>query len=225
MRTRNPDARLRAIQAAQQAPTHTLERALWEFLRGEGTDETVAYAREIYSNTREREVLQAWFIARATNEEITRYLRVPVVVLDAYRHLFFDVTIFRDELDIMSWVREYEENEQGSELGVDLLQMAFKSGVDALAWLYGRGELVLDPMKVQQQIMTDAFMRGRAHSGNSLSSKEVAAAHGLYKTANAIAEKLAKKSTGAGFDDLLIKLRHRDLTAPVEEIPKDDLLH
>lgn len=225
MRTRNPDARFLAVRAMPAPPEEGLERALWELLRGVREDKVVSYAHEVYEKVSEREVLQAWFVARAEDAVITEVLRIPADVLAAYRHLFFDLSLFRDELDLVSWVSEYATERRGTPFGAQLLQQAMNCGVDALLWIYGRGQYVVDPHKVQQQAMTDAFVRGRSHRGHDLSGSQARAAMACLKLGASLAEKLAQRNGGAGLGDLLIKLRHRDLTSPREEIPQSDLLH
>lgn len=221
MRTRNPDNRYRSVKAATERPEHVLDAALWDLLhRGATANKTVMHAHEIWANPYEREIMQAFLLAGADDALLDTHLRLPPSVTQAYRHLFFDRNMFRDELDVMSWVRDY----QGTPEGTKLLHSAMENGVEVVAWICGY-HIALDAQTVQQRIMLDSFARSRSHRGNSLSSKEVAVAHSLMKTAASQAEKLSKRGSGAGLNELILKLRHRDMTSPVNEIPKDDLLH
>ena len=220
MRTRNPDHRYRAISRAEEEPEHAYESALWKLRRGETIEGVVSYAQEIYASLLQREILQAWILARASDDTIQQWLRIPAEVTRAYRHLFFDVNIFRDELDILSWVHEYEQEHMGSEHGVQLLQIAVMEGVDKLAFLYGRGEADVDPEKVQRVAMTEAYHRGRAHRGAAVSSKDAAAAHSFMNTAVKIAQGLGKKG-GPDLDGLRLKLAFKDQTQSINEAVED----
>jgi hypothetical protein len=225
MPTRRPDQRYLSIKSnTKRAPRHQLEKALWKMLHRKGADPTVGYAFEIYSNEFQREAMQAWLLARADYTQIQQHLRVPPDVSDAYRYLFFDVGLFRDELDLLSWVHEYEQNQQGTPQGAQLLKLAVTGGVDALAWLFGRGEFAVDPDKVTNQVMTDSFFRGQSNRGHGVSSKEAAAAHRFYQTAFRVAQPLANKGDANALNGIRIKLLHRDLTAPVDSVPPEDLL-
>lgn len=226
-RKTRPDERYWTLRNLAAAPEHPHECAMWELLKGDGADQTAAYALEIYLDDFEREVFQAWHMARATEEQIEQHLRIPVEVTRLYRHVFFDMNLFRDELSVVKWVREYEEDApRGSSYGAELLRNANMGGVDALLWLFGRGEHVVESDKVMQQVMTDSYYRGRANRGHSVGSKETAAAHGFMKTAFSAAQTLAKKGPIDGVNALLIKLRYRDMTTPVDkEQQKEDILH
>jgi hypothetical protein len=199
-----------------EEPEHGFEAALWKIRRGEVVEGVVAWAHEIWSSLLQREVMQAWLLARGSDEAIHRWLRIPSEVTQAYRYLFFDVDIFRDELDILSWVNEYEQEREGSEHGVQLLQIAVMEGVDKLTFLYGRGEAEMDPDKVQYVAMTEAYHRGRAHRGASVSSKEAQAAHAFMNTAAKIAQGLGKKGS-PDLGGLRLKLKFNDQTEPVAE--------
>ena len=216
MRTRNPDHRYRVVCRASEEPSHGIEAALWKIRRGEEITGVAKWAHEIYASVFEREVMQAWVLARASDDVIQRWLRIPPEVTQAYRYLFFDVEVFRDELDILSWVHEYEQERQGSDLGVQLLHIAVMEGVDKLTFLYGRGESEMDPDKVQYVVMTEAYHRGRAHRGASVSSKEAQAAHSFMNTAAKIAQGLGKKGA-PDLGGLRLKLKFNDQTEPVAD--------
>lgn len=219
-----PDHRYRAVDHASEAPAHPIERALWELLHRIGTDLSVARAGEIYFDVGQREVLQGWIVAGATDAQVETIARVPTAVTAAFRHLFFDVAIFRDDLELLSWVNSYEKN-GGTPFGGELLRNAIMHGVDYLRWTFGRGEMDLDPNTVIKRAMTDAYFRGRMNRGHALSSKEAAAAHGFLKTAASLATQLGK--TGApNVNDIIIKLKHRDMTEKVEDVAvKEQILH
>lgn len=234
MRSRNPAHRYTALHAAVHAavqpdalvPEHPLELALWNLLRQQAaTDDAVEYAHEIFTGTTEREIMQAWLLANATDVDIFQWLRVPEAVTRAYRFLFFDCHVFRDELNVLRWVREYETHQNGTPYGAKLLQTALHGGVDQLAWLFGRGTAVVDPNRVVNTVMTDAFFRSRAHRGASIASEEVRAAHGFMNTAFKAATAAGNRSApDAG--KLLINLRFREMTEPVAEIAQQvEILH
>lgn len=187
---------------------------------------TVTWAHDIYESMMQREIMQAWLISGATDKDVNNWLRVPEEVTQAYRHLFFDVDIFRDELDILAWISEYEQEGHGTALGVQLLQTAYAEGVDKMAHLYGRGKAEVDPVKVQTVAMTEMYHRGRAHRGASLSSREASAAHNFMTSAVKIAQVLGNK-TAPDLSGLRLKLRFNDQTEPVNDAAErgEEFLH
>ena len=225
-RTRNPDRCLRTVAAAKAPPSDSLETALFDVLKnGTTSNDLVAYAYEVYGKETEREILQAWLIAGATDAQLFEHLSIPVDVTRVYRVLFFDVDVFRDRLDMLSWVSEYAKELGGTAYGARLLQTAVTRGVDTLRWLFGAGAGELDPQQVLQQAMSDAYYRGKSNRDYALSSKETAMAHTFMNTAVKIASQLDKKKAPDA-NALLIKLRYRDMTESVETLPeKQNLLH
>lgn len=222
MRSRNPAHRYLAVKSSSAAPEHPYEQALWAALKSDTSDENpVVRALEIYSGVEERETLQAWILSYATDDVMETYLRVPQGVLAAYRHLFFDATVFRDELDVQRWVREYN----GTEYGASLLRNAVLMGPQYLAWLFGRGVSDIEPDVVKRHIMADAFFRGRSNRAFSLTSQETKAAHAMMNTAFKAAESLGTTSA-PDINQILLKLRYRDMTETVEKVaPTEEILH
>jgi len=224
MRARDPSHRYRAVQVASEAPAHPYEAALWNLLRQQAGDEQVAYALELYAGDFERELMQAWLLANATDAQVKQHLRIAEEATRAYRHLFFDTTVFRDELAVLRWVREYKPP-ANAPFGEALLQNALMMGVDYLAWMICRGHASPDPEMVRKTIMADAYFRGRMNRFHPLSSREAQLSHQLM--AQAFKASLAL-SEGSQLDvnQILIKLRYRDDTVPIDAVVKrEDLLH
>lgn len=222
MPSRNPRHRFDAIRASSVPPEHSIELALWHALRGTGTDPAVVRALEIYEGVDERETMQAWFIAYATDAQIQQTLRVSEDVTHAYRLLFFDITVFRDELDVIRWVREYAD--AGTDYGAQLLQNAVLMGPDYLAWLYSRGVVTLDPEAVKKHVMADAFFRGRQNRHHAMTSKEAQVSHAFMTTAFRASESLG--TSNIDMNQILIKLRYRDMTEPVDAVAQhEEILH
>lgn len=227
MRTRNPDRRLRAVVAAAVQPEHRLEAALWRLLRNQPCDnEDVEYAYELHSTTVTRQVLQAWLVAGASDENIHRWLGVTADVLAAYRHLFFDVLVFRDRLDLLAWIEERRDDPNMSPYALQLLHIAFQGGVEPLAFQFSGGQFAVDPQRALEQMMTEAYFRSQAGRGCSVGSKEAQAALAQMNAATKAAQ-LAGKKGGPDVQQLLLKLRYRELTTPVDQTvaAEDNILH
>ena len=224
MPSREPDQRyLNTREAVRNGapPVDGRERALYHCIRREPADATIQYAYDIHRSEYQRELLQAWFVAGATDTDVETLLRVPCAVTEAYRRLFFDMEAFRDHLVLLSWVHDYK----GSAFGRTILQQAVMSGIKGMMWQFSLGDASIDPKVVLGQVMVDSYYRARAGRTAGLSSAESNAAHQHMKTAMTAATTLSKTDTGNALGDLLIKLQHRDLTAPSTDVPDTDLLH
>ncbi len=227
MRRRNPDYRARLVLRAETAAVHPLENALFQIVHKNAPfDEMVSWAYDIYTEQHEREIMQAFLLAEATDADIYQRLRIPPPVTQAYRYLFFDLTLFRDELHILTWVKSYEDGKQGTAYGAQLLRDAMTYGVKRLHWLFGRGEVEVEAEVVQRRVMADTFFRGQAQRMYKIDSEEAKAAHALSKTALGAAVALNNKVDNSGVNALAIRLLHREMTTPVEEErPEDVPLH
>lgn len=226
VKRKNPDWRYRDLITNKERPANNPEQGLWDFLHSKTpiTDDDLDWAHELHSVTGEKEAMQAWLMAGATNDEIEHWLRIPDTVTAVYRHLFFDINAFRDELAMRTWVKEYEAI---SKDGARMLREAIEFGTEKLAWLYGRGQAVIDPQRAQQQLMTDAYYRGRSHRGMSLTSPGITVAHAFMNTAIRTAQPLGTTEGEGIINKLLIQLRHRDDTVKVgaEGNTGEDILH
>ncbi len=222
MLTRRPDHRYFSTKRAKEIPEHPLELALWHALNNKITDKHVARALELYSAD-EAVILYAWLVAEASDEQIKDALGISEETTQAYRHLFFDRHEFRDRLDLIRWVREYSE--ENPDQGVDILQNALVMGVPYLMWVYSKGEIALDPDTVKRQVMADAYFRGRSNRMHAMTSKEAQTAHQYMATAFKASQVLGEKSQG-DMNQILIKLRYRDMTETVAEAAKDgEIIH
>lgn len=235
MRTRRPDKRSYTIKQRHSAGLspeghNIVDAAYYEYLRAGHTDNAaVMHACEIAANEYETEILNAFMLAGATNEQLETHFRIPPDVSTAYRHLFFDPSHFRDELDVYSWVREQEQGRLVSPHAVGLLKQALSTGVDGLLWVYSRVKNPVDPTAVIQDVLMHAYMRAKQHRAADIKSTAAKEAHTHMGTAMKAAGMLiqhaasATATNGNGVSELLIKLGHRELTTSIDDTDKDIL--
>lgn len=221
---------MRAVLLAQKKGTHLehpIEQAMLLFLQGKQKDPDVEYAYEIYSNEQERDVLNAWFLSGADEKDVYEHLRIPEKVSKVYMHLFFDVTRFRDELDVYSWVIEMESDYSISRTTQQLYRQALMGGVDSMAWVYSRNREQLNPRKVLENIMADSYFRAKMNRNAPINSQAGKDAQSYMATALKAGDLLARHSPqqSSGVADLIIKLEHTDTTIPVSATKETEYLH
>lgn len=215
-----PDHRWIAVKAATDQPEHPIEAACWRHLRQLEVSPAIDRAKEIYEETFERERLQPWLIADAEDRDIWERTGLPTEVTRAYRHLFFDVSVFRDLFDKQLWVHRY----QGTPEGLAYLQKAVLYGVEAVAHVMG-AVVKLDPSFVVEQAMRETFFRGQALRHSKLGGVDAAAAHSLLKTAIETST-LLTKTRPANITDIMFKLKSREMTVDVGDVaPGGEILH
>lgn len=177
-------------------------------------------AKEIYEDEFERERFQPWLIAGVDDVDLRDRTGLPLEVTRAYRHLFFDVSVFRDLFDKQRWVHGYH----GTPEGLAYLQQAVLYGVEAVAHVMGAA-VKLDPHFVVEQSMRETFFRGQALRHAKLGGVDGAAAHSLLKSAVENSQ-LLTKTRPANITDIMFKLKSREMTLSVEASELDgEILH
>jgi len=191
---------------------------------GTGTPE-VAYAWDLFSDDDHRAAMDAFLLGKAPADLISRILDIPVAVVSAYSYLFMDVAALRNRLELLSYAAAYD----GPASAKDLIRATVTVGLEYLLWTHGVAP-DLDARTVVRRTMVDAFYRGMAHRGNSLSSNVAKEAHKWWSTAirNAeLLERLDPRATRAAYDELRIALEGHDETLPPDAapVPVSDLMH
>lgn len=221
-RERRPDDRYHAALRVQDEPLNPHEGALWR-LRNQGVaDDTIARVVDAYEDTFERELLQAWMVAGASDDDINKRLGMSFDMIAPYRHLCCNINVFRDKLEMLRWIHLYD----GSRVGKLMLERAAHfDGVEAIAHYCGLPSH-LDPNHVNEQVMRESYFRSiGTMRTTSISSAEAVAAHQLMKTATATAE-AAQKRGAPNMADTILKLKHREVTWHIEDIaPHGEILH
>lgn len=211
-----PDERYHAAIGSRLEPDHPVEALLWRCARGVESSDHMARAIEVYGDQFERERLQPWILAGASDDLIVDRVGLHADMLAAYRHLCFNVALFRDLLDKQRWVNAYDQRPGATREGALYLRKALLHGVEAVAHVMG-APCRLEPSDVLEHAMRDTYFRGLAIRDAKLTGPEAAAAHGMLKTAAALAQEQAKIRP-PGVNDILIRIKHRDLTQPIEVI-------
>lgn len=227
---RKPNARYTNVLAAlkqQRRPSDRFEAELYDVMSsGQSHDSAVRDAYDIYNVIEHRTALDAFCIVDASPQVIQSVLQVPASVVEAYRHLFFDTSAFRNRLERFSYAREYPADLYGKEL----MRSAVTAGLDYLMWAYGAGDTQVDSRAVIRQTMAEAYYRGMAHRGQSIGSVNAKEAHKWWSTAVRNAELLEKVDPRAekqALEEIRIALDKYDdtLTATSSPVPVNEILH
>lgn len=223
MPRREPDHRARFVAAARSEPEHVYERALWRCRRGAEIDDVVARAIELHESAA-RDCLRGWLLACDKDEDIRERTRVPIDVLKAYRHLFFDVTVFRDHFDLVEWAKRLANDATSTPEGLQYVRWAVMYGIEAIAYMSGL-PVYLDARHVQEQAMIEGHFRGLAGRDAQLDSPTAREALKHRQLATSQAAVLAKAAPPSA-RDFAVKLKHREMTSSIEVVDKTtEVLH
>lgn len=89
---------------------------MYDALHGKKCPEAVSKALDIFEHEYKRETLEATLLCGMTEKEIEQLLRVPAQVVQTYKTLFFDTSVFETRLDIIDYAHTYSDSKFGSEL-------------------------------------------------------------------------------------------------------------
>ena len=217
---RRPDERWMAVQAAIAEPSHPIEAACWRHVNQVEMSPSIDRALEIYLEQFERERLQPWILAGATDLDIEERVGLPRDTVRAYQHLFFNVGMFRDMLDKQLWVARYD----GTAEGMAFLQKAVLEGLESVAHVMG-AQVKIDPAAMMENAARDLYFRGQAIKYARVASADAAAAHSMLKSAVEFAREQTK-SRPPNITDVMMRLKNRDMTQRVEDVaPHEEILH
>lgn len=182
----------------------------------------VSRAYAIYKLEYGREVVEALLLAQCTPEEIESLVRVPVDIVHVYGHIFFDASVFEDDLDIVNYAHTYND----SVFGKEWKQMACDLGKDCLKIKLSRGGHTVSPAKVKNEIMALAYVLAKHAQVNPLQSDVSRIALHWAK----LSAKMAGDDTSQddkGIDKVFIELETTEDSTDENRsgIPPEDILH
>ena len=221
------DHRALELQSGR-APENEAEIRYSALLKGEPcTNEAVNYAIEVYEDDYKREVLEAFLLAQATNDDVESVLRVPADVTRAYRQLFWDAGVFKDELDIEAYAQTYGDNDYGKEIKV----CAITLGLGYLRYRFSRGQhseiSLLDALQNMIETSYVLCQATRLNPMDSNASKE--ARQWMSMVVKNIDQYIKTRPVLDDFnDEFEIALKNIDKTTKERihlNILKEDLLH
>jgi len=222
MPRREPDHRARAVAAAKTAPEHPFELALWNSRRGGTTSEAVDRAIELHDEC--RDALRGWLLATADDEVVASRTRTSVDAIRAYRHLFFDVTVFRDHFDLIAWAKRLAKDPSSTAEGLQYIRWAIMYGVESVAYMSGLPTFV-SAHDVQERAMVDSHFRGM--SGRDAAIDSAAAKEALKHQQMAVSQAaVLAKAAPPSARNFAVKLKHREMTSSIEVVDNTtEVLH
>ena len=171
---RRPDPHKRAYQIEDaldnaKTPTDPKAQAVVDAVNGDVPNEVLKYAWSKYDELMERTIIEAYLLADTPYQQIAEATGVPAPVLKAYTDYIFDVTVFRDRLERISYVarcRNIMPREQQA-----YLETALTRGPEYITWLLNRKNTLL-PRAVLEAAMTEGVYMGMAHRGTDPASEQ-----------------------------------------------------
>jgi hypothetical protein len=221
------DELVKEVERTGTAPTDDpIRHAIGTLLLGEMTAPTeVQYAYSIYLSNYKREVLEAFLITGADAEHINAVLAIPVEVIQVYLAIFFDQAVFRDRLDLETYVQEYpagHDSGYGRKLKLDALE----HGRHWISQKFGRDHYQVPAAAALKETINQAYIFSKVAGSvpiDSVEAREARQWSGTMVNGIRVFPEIADAEAGAR-DALkfeLIMIRHRPGR---EEISPEDIV-
>jgi hypothetical protein len=173
MRQPEPDARWREFLSAlkdKQAPTDPVVLSAYNAHLGKVLNEEYDYACDLIRRPDDKDVVIAFFLSGANQEEISKSLKIPIPVLKIFEQLIIDTSVFRNKLELLRYAQQYKR--QATKKGAELIELGIVQGPLALVqyFRHGHEEISVDPKMYAREMMQQAFYFGMLSRGNSIKS-------------------------------------------------------
>ena len=196
-----------------------------------GVPAEVLYAWESYDQEDIRIILDALLLGDAPLSLICSTTKIPVDVLQAYSEYFFDISVFRNQLQRYSYVNSIRNHVTPQE--ASMLQSVINGGPEMLVWLLSPGKKTPKhaPIEVLEIMMTENMYKALAGRTAPLGSIEAKVSLEASKTAIQAAANLQKLNPADDVDalaELKLALTHQDTSINANTVgaPRpEDILH
>jgi hypothetical protein len=211
------------LVSKKTVPTDARMRMLAELLStGKCADTATVRALEIYKSEYMRETLECLLLGGAAPLEIFSALKILPEVTDVYTYLFFDTSLFKDDLDRIAYAHSYTASKYGKELKKSAIELGAKTLLVRLS----RGEYVVPPDAAHNSIRNTAFMLAQMAKVSPVDSKASQDAYRWAQLCLRSSENAPEVNKDAG-DEINIAVTSRDETTNKESSGLDpkDILH
>lgn len=204
---------------------------VYQVIAGEKNNEHYLYVYELCDSSYHRDCIMAFLISRASHEEISKCLELPIEVVQDFAKLMFDRTELRSKLDHILFAREYKNN-VAEEEGKWLIETGLTAGPTVLQdrFLLGHEELSIDVRGVSRKMINTAYTIGMVARGNSLTSEASRQALKWFDSVTkllAAHEKLRMEEIDDNIDDAVVAIKQHQLTHTPEELKllPEEIMH
>ena len=172
MPVRDPHHRARAIREALEndvVPTDAKMRAVYEAVNGTKPNDALVYAWEKYETVLERTIIEAFLLADAPLDEVAHITEMPIAVLQAYRDTIFDMHVFRDRLERISYVNYKRGLLTATQQSY--LESALLRGWRYIAWMINHQAVSELPKRILEIAAVEGLYMGLGHRGTDPGSE------------------------------------------------------
>lgn len=175
--------------------------------------EDIIEAYDLFDDEETQHLINAAILGKITNEEVNEALNIALTTMITYRKLFFDVSVFRHNLDIIKYIKNLNCDDIYKNYYIQSIE---QGGVYLLNKFRIGERKKISPVDVVKIVMNDQFDRFISHRGKNLTSEEaqIALKFGQQAVASAVSlTSIDKTDTNKNaVMELHLALKTQDLT-------------
>jgi len=182
-------------------------------------------AHLIYTIPTSCSILRGLLISGEYPSIVARISGLNVLVVEAFKELFFDTEVFMNKLLTVAYIRSLESDDEASLFNKRMLSWGYYLGSKYIAWKIGNpSEGISDktPSEAVSDVLRDASWRSKEHFLSELTDNQTKEARAWVPQVLKSAEVLTSLETTNGmensFAELKIKLGGIDTTKTLEDL-------
>jgi hypothetical protein len=218
---------LRAVKS-ETAPTDPFILTAYNAYTRIDVNEPYEYACDLIRKQDDKDVVVAFFLSGAGAKETAKSLGIPEDVLEIFRKLVIDLSVFRNKLELLRYAQTYRTTATAK--GSELVELGVVQGPFALMhhFLHGHEELDVDSKMYARSMMQQAFYFGMMSRGNTIkSSVTQQSLKWLSATASLLKDYDRILGDSHDSDEALLEIEKKQMTKTPEELGVNvsDILH
>lgn len=218
-----PDWRWRKITRAMidfSTPQDPFIQHVYNVNAGNKKDTAVEHAISLHQIPYKRDNLIAFFLSRATHQQITRGTWIPEEVLIIFEKLFIDPTQFSDKMDLRMYAKFYRDHICEME-SRPVIEKAIQEGGPYLLlqyWATGNEVIRVPDEELATKLLMTSFTKLAIASQESILAASSKEAVKWGKLANqALAARNRLNPTPLDTEDLIVGIKNREVTTAIGE--------
>jgi hypothetical protein len=167
-----------------------------------------------------RAALRAFLIAKTPHAPFLAATDIDEETLLAYKHLFFDPTVFINRLIKIAYVRQLPADSDHGKFERDMMMCGLQLGWEYVLWKVTGGRFQMPVKEALRHVLTDSLWRSREHVFNSITDARTKESRAWIPQALKTAELLEKINPDRvnALEDLKLQLVGLDTTKTAEQL-------
>jgi len=233
VRKRDPRHRYLDLKNRKVLPDTIFERAIYVLLHGKKVfdadiphnpwddsqelEPDAVYSWEVFNNLGLRSIFESFLFSTDNDRLVEDSLGVSATTVGIYREIFFDTTVFKNDLERIAWLQTVPDEDVAKEA----YKTAFHQGFAALRWHYCRDKGRVSLEEAEYTVLTDSYVQYLSHRGKSLTGRTAREARNLSKVVLESIKTIRSKSDlgdNESAESLRFKFKETRKTATIDEL-------